>query len=109
MAAWQKAEKQFSSCPGLLLDREVAFCRRKIRATAYNLGEDVDECPGRTQPRNVATLPAEHRQPAIHILGIQAFSGGLSHHLDEQDSRNHRETRKVIEEWLLIYRHGLEA
>ena len=40
---------------------------------------------------------------------MQALSGRLRHHLDQQDSGHNGETWEMIEEQLVVRRHGFES
>jgi hypothetical protein len=52
---------------------------------------------------------AKHGQAPIWIPGVQALSGRLRHHLNQEDSGHYGKTWKMVEEQLLINGHRFDG
>jgi hypothetical protein len=52
---------------------------------------------------------AKHGNAPIWIPGMQALSGRLRHHLDQQDSGHNGKTWEMVEQQLLVGGHGFEG
>jgi len=52
---------------------------------------------------------AEHGQAPVSVPGVQALSGRLRHHLNQEDSGHNGKTWKMVEEQLLISGHRFDG